>query len=179
MKVNALTVHVRMDARIFRRFALFDTFIRQRKWKAPVLFLAIFVAFSAVAFASGRNQSGMIGTVLLAVGTLLPLAYLLSFLLQVHDQCRSLGLKKARPVYTLNLTETELRVINDMRPEDELRLAYAALYGVYRARDAYYLYATPARAFILPDAQNSLSPAQMWDFLQARMPDGHLHGKRP
>ena len=53
MKVNALTVHVRMDARIFRRFALFDTFIRQRKWKAPVLFLAIFVAFSAVAFASG------------------------------------------------------------------------------------------------------------------------------
>lgn len=179
MKINALTAHVRMDGRIFRRFALFDTFIRQRKWKAPVLFLAIFLAFSAVAFASGREQSGMIGALLLCVGVLLPLAYLLSFLLQVHDQSRRLGMKTARPVYTLNLTETELRVINDMKPEDELRLAYDALYGAYRVKGAYYLYAAPSRAFILPDGQYTLSPADMWSFLAERMPQGKLHGKRP
>lgn len=179
MKINALTAHVKIDSRIFRRFALFDTFIRQRKWKAPVLFAAIFLAFSAVAFASGRSQSVLLGMVLLCVGVLLPLAYLLSFLLQVHDQCRYLGLRRPRPVYTLNLTETELRVINDMKAEDELRLAYDALYGAYRVRGAYYLYAAPSRAFILPDGQYTLSAGEMWDFLSARLPQGKLHGKRP
>ena len=179
MRINALTAHVRMDSRTFRSFALFDTFIRQRRWKAPALFLLIFLAFSLIAFASGKEQSGMLGSLLLAVGLLLPLAYLLSFLLQVHDQCRRLGLKKPRPVYTINLTENEMRVINDIKPEDELRLAYDALYGAYRVKGAYYLYAAPARAFILPDGQYTLSPAEMWAFLSERMPESKLHGKRP
>lgn len=179
MKINALTAHVRIDSRIFRRFALFDTFIRQRKWKAPALFLAILLVFSEISFISGKEQSGMIGTLLLAIGVLLPLAYLLSFLLQVQDQCKRLGLKNPRPVYTLNLTETELRVINDMRAEDELRLAYDTLYSVYHRKDACYIYISSSRAFILPHTQNSLSPSQMWDFLHERLPEGILHGKRP
>lgn len=179
VQIHAITVHVKIDSKLFRRFALFDTFIRQRRYKAPALFMAIFLAFSIVAFASGRKQSAMLGSLLLGVGVLLPLAYLLSFLLQVHDQCRRLGLKAPRPAYTLNLTETELRVINDMKSEPELRLPYDALHGVYRAKGAYYLYVAPTRAFILPDAQNSLSPAQMWDYLSERLAQDKLHGKRP
>ena len=178
MVVNALTAHVRLDAKIFRRFALFDTFIRQRRWKAPALFMAIFLAFSTVALLSGKAQSVMIGMLLFGIGVFLPFAYLLSFLLQVHDQSKRLGLKTPRPVYTLNLNETELRVINDMKSEEELRVPFAQLDGAYRRADAYYLYVTPSRAFILPHAQNSLSPAQMWDFLAARLPDGKLHGEK-
>lgn len=179
MQIHAITVHVRIHSGLFRRFALFDTFIRQRRYRAPALFMIIFLAFSLVAFATGKAQSAMLGALLLIIGLALPLAYLMSFLLQVHDQCRRLGLKSPRPAYTLNLTETEFRVINDMKSEAELRLAYDALHGVYRVKDAYYLYVTPARAFILPHAQNSLSPAQMWDFLHERLPQGKLHGKRP
>lgn len=179
VQIHAITVHVKIDSSIFGRFALFDTFIRQRRYKAPLLFLAIFFVFSLIAFAAGKEQSVMLGTLLLAVGFFLPLAYLLSFLIQVHDQCRRLGLKTPRPAYTLNLTQMELRVINDMKSEAELRLPYDALHGVYRVKGAYYLYVAPTRAFILPDAQNTLSPAQMWDYLSERLAQDKLHGKRP
>lgn len=179
MTIKAITAHVKINAAIFRRFAVFNTFNRQRRYKAPMIFLLIFSAFALVAFLSGREQAPMLGGILLAVGLGLPLAYYLSFLLQVHDQCRAMGLKKLRPAYTINLDEKQVRVINDMKAEDELRLGYDALDSVYRAKGAYYLYAAPTRAFILPDGQYTLTPREMWDFLAERLPQDKLRGRRP
>lgn len=179
VKVNAVTAHVKINARIFRRFALYDTFRLQRRWVSPCIFSVIFLAFAIVAFASGRAQSALLGAVLLIVGLGIPLAYVASFLLQVHDQSTRLGLKALRPAYTLNMGETELRVINDMKQEDEAHFPWASMHGVWRAGHAYYLYVSPSRAFILPDGQCSLSPAEMWDFLSARVGAGKIHGKKP
>jgi len=128
---------------------------------------------------SGKEQAVFIGTVLQIIGIGLPICYVLSFLFQVHDQCKRLGLKTLRPAYTLNLAKNELRVINDMNSEPEVRLSYGSLHGVWRGNCAYYVYASPSRAFILPDGQYTLTPAQMWDFLKDLLPTGLLHGKRP
>lgn len=176
-----ITAHVKINARIFRRFALFNTFRLQKKWKAPALFAAIFLIFAQVCFMleSRAGQAAMIGTVLLLIGIGLPLAYVLSFVLQVRDQAKALGLKALRPVYTLNMGPSELRVLNDMKPEPEARFTWASLHGVYRAEGAYYLYVTPAKAFILPDGQCSLSPAALHDFFAGILPKDKLHGKRP
>ena len=57
--------------------------------------------------------------------------------------------------------------------------AYAELFGVWRTSGAYYLYAAPARAFILPDGQCALSPAELYDLFRERLPGGALHGRRP
>lgn len=177
MNRDSITAHVRMDARIFRRFALFDTFFLHRRFVSPCVFAAIFLCFSLIAFLSGKEQSDLIGSVLLVVGLGMPLAYFAAFLLQVHDQCTRLGLKKPRPVYTLNMAEDELRVINDMKTEPEARFPWAAIHGVWRVRGAYYLYAAPSRAFILPDGQCSLSPAVLRDFLTERVGAEKMHGK--
>ena len=42
---HELTVMVHIDGRLFRNFALFDTFRRQRKWVSPALFAAIALCF--------------------------------------------------------------------------------------------------------------------------------------
>ena len=179
MRAGTVTAHVRINAGIFRRFALFDAFRLKRRWVSPAVFCAVFMAFSFLCMASGREQAGLIGTVLQIIGLGLPVCYVLSFLVQVHDQCKRLGLKALRPAYTLNLGERELRVINDMQKEPEVILPYASLHGVWRASGAYYLYAAPARAFILPDGQCALSPAELYDLFAERLPKGALHGRRP
>lgn len=179
MHASPVTVHVRINTAIFRRFALFDAFRLRRRFLSPAVFCAVFVALSFLCMAVGGEQGRLIGTILQIIGLGLPVCYVLAFLLQVHDQCRRLGLKTLRPAYTLHLGETELRVINDMQKEPEVVLPYAALHGVWRASGAYYLYAAPARAFILPDGQCALPPAELYDFLKERLPAGALHGCRP
>lgn len=179
MRAGTVTAHVKINAGIFRRFALFDVFRLKRRWVSPAVFCAVFMVFSFLCMASGREQAGLIGTILQIIGLGLPVCYVLSFLVQVHDQCKRLGLKTLRPAYTLNLGETQLRVINDMQKEPEITLPYASLYGVWRASGAYYLYAAPARAFILPDGQCPLSPVELYDLFLERLPTGALHGRRP
>lgn len=177
--MDTLTAHVRISAPVFRRFAMFDTFRLKRRWVSPAVFCVILLVFSFACMISGKEQAQFIGTVLQFVGLGLPLCYVLHFLIQVHDQCRRLGLKTPRPAYTLNFMPEELRVINDMAAEPEVRLPYASLHGAWRVSGAFYIYAAPSRAFILPDGQYPLSPGQMWDFLKMRMPAHALHGRRP
>ena len=179
MQTATPVVHVRLDARAFRRFALFDAFRLKRRFVSPAIFCAVLMGFSFLCMASGKEQAGLIGTILQVVGLGLPVCYVLSFLVQLHDQCKRLGLKAPRPVYTLHLGESSLRVINDMKHEPEVVLPYADLFGVWRVSGAFYLYAAPARAFILPDGQCALSPAELYDLLKARLPEGALHGRRP
>lgn len=179
MIAQTITAHVRINSAIFRRFALFDTFRLKRRWISPVLFSVIMLAFSFAGMISGKEQGTFIGTILQIIGFGLPVCYVLSFLFQVHDQCKRLGLKTLRPAYTLNFTADALRVINDMNHEPEVRLTYPSLHGVWRVSSAYYVYASPSRAFIIPDGQYPLSPAQMWDFLKSVLPTDKLHGRRP
>lgn len=179
MHAQTVTAHVKMSASVFRRFALFDAFGLKRRWVSPAVFCAVLFAFSFLCMASGRPQAHLIGTILQLIGLLLPLCYVLSFLLQLHDQCRRLGLRSPRPAYTLNLEPAVLRVINDMHAEPEVSLPYASLHGVWRVKGAFYLYAAPARAFILPDGQYPLSAAELYDVLKERLPQGMLHGRRP
>lgn len=177
--MRTATAHVRINAAIFRRFALFDAFRRKRRFVLPAIFCVVFLALSFLCMASGREQADLIGTLLQIIGLGLPVCYVLSFLLQVRDQCKRLGLKALRPAYTLHLDGANLRVINDMQQEPEVVLPYASLFGVWRVSGAYYLYATPARAFILPDGQCDLSPDALYDLFKAHLPDGTLHGRRP
>ena len=101
---DTVTIHVRMDARIFRRFGFFDTLVLRRRWLSPAVFSAIFIVFSVICFClTDKAQSALLGAVLLAVGLLLPACYFLNFFLQMNDQVRRLGIKKPKPVYTLTL----------------------------------------------------------------------------
>ena len=106
MKDGAITVHVRLDAKTFRRFSRFDMLRLRRRWVRPTVFAAILIAFAAVALLTGRAQAGLIAAVLLAVGLGLPLVYFGSFLSQVNMQVMRYNLDPPRASTPCGWTST-------------------------------------------------------------------------
>lgn len=163
-----ITVHVEMDAKIFRTFAWFDTFRRQKRWRLPVLFAAIMLAFAAACFfLRGRaEQAPLLGGVLAAVGLVLPLGYLLQFYVSLRDQVKKLGLKEPKPVYSLTFSPREVLVSNG---KEENALSWDSFYAVYRGKNCTYLYAAATRAFLLPDDQVPGGGGDLWAMLVHHM----------
>ena len=175
MRKDALTVEVKIDAGLFRSFALFDTLRRQRRWVSPAVFAGIMLVFACVCFAMrGRaEQAGLLGGVLLAVGLVLPAAYFLSFYLSIRTQIKKLKLTEARHVYTVTLRpETGVEVATE---QERASYRWDELYGAWRVKNCVYLYAAPRRAYLLPDGQVEGGADRLWALLQDAMPPQRLH----
>ena len=106
-----------------------------------------------MAFAAGREQSALIGSVLLLVGLGLPAVYVGTYLSQLNAQAKKLRLDPPRPVYTLRLAQEGVTIQNDMKAEATVSLEWKNIHAAWRDKGCIYLYATPARAFLLPDGQ--------------------------
>jgi len=172
MSKPSITVNVQINDRLFKRFALFDTFSLRRRWVSPAIFAAILLSFSAVAFLLQRRaeQAALIGWLLLGIAILFPTAYFLHYYMQLGMQVRRLGIKKPRPAYFVTLSEEGVRVVNNMAKEAPLSLRWEEIHAACRRRDAVYLYHTENRAFILPEKDASVCLASLWDFLSAKLP---------
>lgn len=180
MHNQTVTIHVQVNDKIFRRFALYDTFRLRRRMNGPLMFASLFFIFGVICFVlRDKPQAGMLGIVLMAIGLILPGIYVWTFLRQVKGECRKMHLDRMRPVYTLTLAPEKITVVNDMKREAEVTLPYKTLTGVWRDKNAFYLYANTQRAFILPDGQADVSPTELYDILKARLPEKKLFGKRP
>lgn len=177
MKNESLTVSVRIDAAVFRKFALFDTFRRQRRWVSPVVFSAIFLCFSAVAFVlrERAEQAVLLGGVLLGIGVFLPAVYFLSFFFSIRAQIRRLGLSSPRPAYTLQLSGDGVAVFTD---KEQATYWWADFYGAYRTPHSIYLYAAPNRAYLLPNEQVKEGADTLWNLINTFMPLSRLHDCR-
>ena len=171
VKRTEYIIHVRLNAKTFRRFSRFDALRLRRKWVRPVLFALILVAFAVVALASGREQAGMIAAVLLVVGLGLPLVYFGTFFTQVNLQVERHGLDRPRAVYTVTLNADGVRVTNDQREEAPLVAPWKDVWAAFRVKGCIYLYVTPARAFLLPDGQadGGVSSEEIWGYLEKHM----------
>ena len=172
---HELTVMVHIDGRLFRNFALFDTFRRQRKWVSPALFAAIMIGFSCVCFAlrGQAEQAVLLGGTLLAVGLLLPAAYFLNFFLSVRTQVKKLGLTTPQHVYTVVFQgQSGVSVSTDRK---QTFYSWEQLYAAYRVPDGIYLYAAPQRAYLLPADQIAGGVDGLWELLCTKLPQKNLH----
>lgn len=159
----------RVSPEVFRSFALFDAFRRQKRWRGPALFAAIFSAFALVCLILGRNlpQSGLIGGVLLVVGWGLPLFYILNFLHSVDAQAKRLRLEQLRPVYTVRLNETGLDVEQNGQ---KAAWTWEELTAVYRLEQCICLYPTPQHAFLVPEEEkNHREVDHAWELIRAHL----------
>lgn len=177
LEETPITVHVNLDAKTFRTFALFDTLIRQKRRRVLVLFAAIMLGFAAVCFAMrGRaEQALLLGGVLAGVGVVLPLGYLLHFYLSVRDQIKKFGLKEPKPVYSLTFSGDQVTVTNG---KDKTSFAWGSLYRAYRRKDCIYLYAAVNKAFLLPAAQIDGGDDALWSMLERHMAPASLFSGR-
>ncbi|MBR1559158.1 MAG: hypothetical protein IJ646_02845 [Clostridia bacterium] len=162
-----ITVPVKLDAKTFRRFSFFDTFVLRKRWIRPAAFAAILFAFAAVALISRKPQSGLIAAVLLVVGLGLPLVYVGTFLSQVNLQAAKLD--PPRRVYTVGLTFDGVRVANDQRKEDAQFVKWADVPAAFRRKGCVYLYVAPARAYLIPDGQANTDDEAVWSYLHEHM----------
>ena len=163
---QSITVQVRLDEKTFRRFARFDMLSLRRKWVKPVVFALILCAFAAVALISRLPQSGMIAAVLLAVGLGLPIVYIGMFLSQVNMQASKWRLGKGRNVYTVKLTEEGFQVTNPRKQENTGLIPWEKAAQAFRRKDCIYLYATPAKAFLLPNGQADAPDDAVWAYIR-------------
>lgn len=170
MKNGEITIHVKLDAKTFKRFGRFDMLRLRKRWVRPVVFALILVAFAVVALLTGKAQAGMIAAVLLVVGLGLPLVYFGSFLSQLNLQAANQGLSKPRNVYTVRLNWEGVDVTNDQKKDEHLALKWSQMPAAYRARDCVYLYASPARAYLLPNGQADVPDDELWAYLEKHMP---------
>jgi hypothetical protein len=165
-----IRIPVKLDKTTFRRFATFDTFRRQQRWRTPVWFMVILLGFSVyLFFQTDKPQSGMIATVLLCIGLGLPAIYFSSFYITLRDNMKKHQLP--RLAYTLKLTDKEVHIHSAINKDEELSLQWSQLFAAYRVKGAVYLYVLPIRAFILPDGQADVPDDDLWAFIQTRLKD--------
>ena len=164
MAKSRITVRVRMDGRTFRRFAFYDTFVKNKRWKSPVIFASLMSVFALVCYLFHHKDGAvMLGTVLLIIGMGMPVVYGLSFLLSVSASIKAQ--KLPRPAYELVLSNQEDGVfIRSLAAgkDESITLRWDSLHAVHRARGCIYLYAIPTKAFLLPDGQADASPDEVW-----------------
>jgi hypothetical protein len=166
-----ITIPVVLNERTFKRFARFDMLRLRKKWVRPAVFFIIMIGFGVVALFAKKEQSGLIAAVLFTVGIGLPLVYFGFFFSQVNMQALNNRLEKGRKVYTVRLTPKELNVnaIGKNKKEETLQLPWKKVPKAFRVKGCIYIYASPAKAFLLPDGQADASKDEVWQYLVKRM----------
>lgn len=176
-KKSRIEIHVQINAKLFRHFAMFDAFIRRRRWQPPTLFAGIFLFFALAAYLMrGRSpQATMLAGVLLGVGIVLPAVYLGSYLFSVRAQIKKMKLDKPRAAYTLTLDDNGVEV---SAGKNAHHYEWESLYAAYRRPECTYLYVSPGQAYLLPHAQLADGPEALWELLTQKMANKTLHAGR-
>jgi len=175
LKTTPIRVDVKVSAKLFRRFALFDAFVRQRRWVSPTVFAGIFFFFALLAFLlrSRAEQAVLLACVLLGVGVVLPCVYFFSYLLSVRTQIVKMKLARPRTAYTLLIGPEGLEATVG---KNNRLFPWAQMHAAYRRADCTYLYVSAKQGFLLPHDQIAEGPDALWRLLSAFMPPAALHG---
>ena len=169
-----IVISVMLDAKTFRRFAFFDAFAVKKRGRKPILFSLILLAFAAAALWLRKEQSGMIAAVLLVIGLGLPILYIGTFISQLNLQAERFKLGKGRKVYTVTLENGGVTVHNLQQGEEDLHLPWNDVWRAYRRKDCVYLYASPAKAFLLPAGQADAPDQAIAEVLREKLPPSRL-----
>lgn len=182
MRPDTITIPSRIDTKTFRRFAVFDTLVRQKRYRSPVIFAGIMLVFACICYLmDGRaEQAALLGSVLLGIGILLPAVYFSTFFFSVNAQAKKMKLEPPKHVYTVTMTDAEdgLTIVTPTGEGGTLRLKWAGLHAAYRVNGCIYLFVSLRQAFLLPDGQANVTPDELWDYLGEKMPEASLHDRR-
>lgn len=166
-----MTIEVHLSTKMFRRFSFFDTFRRRKAWRGPLTFFLIMGVFSVACFCLHDRQGAvMLGTILAVIGALLPVAYVLSFLLSVNKKASDLGLAGVKYVYTLEMDPNSKMFVLD-NGQQRVNVKWKDVYRIYRDTVAAYLYVNPKQAFILPYSCIDNPTDTLWPLVKSKMPE--------
>lgn len=178
MSSKTITVHVKMDHKTLRSFSMFDTFLLKKRGIRPLIFGVIFLIFAIICFAAtDKEQNWLLGTVMLLIAIGMPGVYVGFFLSQVRKTAKNLKLDPPRAVYTLAFSDQKVTIHNDLKTEEDVELPWNRIAAAFHVKKAIYLYATPMKAFILPNGQADATPDELWKMMVEKLPKGRARVK--
>jgi len=174
----SILVPVSIDAKIFRDFALFDSFFLKRRWRPLAFFAGILICSAFICFMmrSRAEQAAFLGGLLVTVGLGLPVVYFLSFLSSIKQQCKKMRLNTPRRAYTLTLNTAEGITVETGK--EKLDYRWEDVFAIYRIHHYIYLYVSQQKAYLLPDVQVEGDADALWELLASSVPAGRLFDRR-
>ena len=171
-----INVSITMDAESFHKFAQFDLFRHQKRWKRPLLFTGILLvpALICLTQVGKREGSALLAAVLTVVALGLPAVYFGTFFHNLRTNTKKLGLP--RPFYRLQLDDAGVSVWmagEQDKPEPSRQYPWQGIHLAYRTPDAIYLYVQPAQAYLF---NTDLDP--VWKYLSSQLSPSQLRDLR-
>ena len=172
---SSLTMAGNIDGDVFTRFAVFNAFVLHKAWRNPLIFAACMTAFSVVCFAVRKTheQAVLLGTVLLAVGLVLPAVWLGMFFYSVKRQVKINGLSPTKAQYFVTLAPDEIRVT---KGEEKAEYHWKEIFRAFHVKGCIYLYVTSDRAYLMPDCEDTKAA---WEIISSCLPPEKVLAKAP
>jgi len=167
MSENRITVESRIDATVFTRFALYDLFVMKKRWKRPVVFLLIMLCLAAVCqlLKDRAEGSSLLSLVLLSVGLVVPVVYVLMYIVSSREQAEKMHLSRATVRYRIIFSGNGIQVQNG---KEQAEFLWKQIFCAIQRKDCIYLYITPQNAYLLPWSEEA---EEAWDLISAKIPN--------
>ena len=160
-------IHVHIDPAMFRRYCAFDTFRRQRRWYLPVMAGMVLMTIAVGGLLGLIPVSDAVAGVLMGLGIAVPLGIFGLYFIQIEAQIAAQHLKENPEVYCVRLDDAGVRI--SAQNQTSAEVPWEKLWAAFRRPDAVYLYVSPERALILPDAQTGVSREELWRYIVRMM----------
>lgn len=174
---EAITIDVWLDGKTYKRFSVFDTILRGRRWVRPLVFAVIFCVLAAICiiFKARLSQAVLLAAVLLAVGLGLPAAYFATYFITLNQKVDKLKIKsQKRRAYSLCLTEQPDGIQVVTPKGDSSRFIWKKAFAAYSRKDAIYLYVEAGKAYIIPRECAKEEWEAVWRLIAKMMPKEKL-----
>ncbi len=164
-KPQTIVVHTHVDAAVYSAFSTFNNFTLNRRGLTLKLFPLLMTGMGIAHLASSYT---VMGIAFIALGALLPLAYVGFHRRSLANQIEQYKLDRPRLAYKVSLQQTGIFVENN---KESTRYPYEMCYGAYRVAQYCYVYITKSKCFILPvkDLQDEVTEEMLWMFLQEKL----------
>lgn len=142
-----LTVSVHMTPKLYRNFTLYDTYLRQKRWRQLALFAGILLISAALCL---YKKGYLLSVVLVLIALGLPAANIQNAVRFINLQCDRAHLADKPLAYTLTFTPENIRV---QAGNEETSYRRDSIHKVIFRSSAIYLYVLPDKAYLLPEEE--------------------------
>ena len=172
-------IPVMMGEKNFKDYIKFDVLTRQKKQKKPFrLFFAFYMAATlCYALQDTVEVAFVFGSIFVIAGVFIPTNFFRTFTNSMNEQTKKMKLSPPREVYTIHLSSRTNGISYDY-PDDKRiagEFAWKEALGVWKTRNAIYLYVTETQALLIPMNNPNLDYDGIWAFIKSNLAPDKVH----
>ena len=166
-----------LNEKQMKDFITFDNMKKQKRWKKTVsLAVCLFMlATMCFAFQDTYTWAGTLGGVVCCFCVLSPVYYFNSYSNGVKKQIEKMKLDPPREVYSIRLSDSSNGIMFYYPKEKNYagRYSWNNIDGVWKTKNAIYLYVTKQQALIIPNTIHDYD--DIWNFISDKLDKLQIH----